>query len=186
MQRHPEVELRLEEANTHTLRNAVGRGASDIAFAFGAGVGFGPQAVSFVTAKLTVALVPASMQRMRAPGVRYLPLSDVQPSISLCMVRRRGDPSKVVQNLVALVRTPTRSANPSNRSCFRTAERSLRTDLFDWISPLAKADAGTSPPGNRRRRGSSRRAASRTGSRYGWRLRPALAILSKSGRGAPP
>ena len=65
--------------------------------------------VSFVAAGLGVALVPASMQQMQAPGVRYLPLSDVQASISLCMVWRRGDASKVVQNLVVLVRSTART-----------------------------------------------------------------------------
>ncbi len=65
--------------------------------------------VSFVAAGLGVALVPASMQQMQAPGVCYLPLSDVQASITLCMAWRRGDPSKVVQNLVTLVRSATRA-----------------------------------------------------------------------------
>ena len=65
--------------------------------------------VSFVAAELGVALVPASMQQMPAPGVCYLPLSDVQASTTLSMMWRRGDPSKVVQNLVALVRSTGRT-----------------------------------------------------------------------------
>ena len=65
--------------------------------------------ISFVAAGLGVALVPGSMQDVRASGVSYLPLSDVQASISLCLVWRRGDPSKVVQNLVSLVRSASRT-----------------------------------------------------------------------------
>ena len=65
--------------------------------------------ISFVAAGLGVALVPASMQDVRASGVSYLPLSDVEASISLCLVWRRADPSKVVQNLVTLVKSTSRT-----------------------------------------------------------------------------
>ena len=180
--RYPHVDLRLEEANTHKLLDAVGNGTLDVAFTHSgpelsaglnsevvkqealvaalpishqaaggpavrladlAGEPFilkpfsvGPELhrqvievcrkagfevrlgreapqiatiISFVAAELGVALVPDSMQQMRAPGVCYLPLSDVQASISLSMVWRRGDASKVVQNLVALVRSTART-----------------------------------------------------------------------------
>ncbi len=180
--RYPHVALRLEEANTHRLLDAIGRGTLDVVFThsgleLSAGLSsevvkqepliaalpinhpaadgsavrlaelagdpfilkpfdIGPELhrqvveacrkagfearlgreapqiatiVSFVAAELGVALVPDSMQQMQAPGVRYLPLSDVQASITLCMVWRRGDPSKVVQNLVALVRSTGRA-----------------------------------------------------------------------------
>ena len=60
--------------------------------------------ISLVAAELGVALVPVSMQQIRAPGVVYLPLDDVQASIKLCLIWRRNDASKVVQNFVSLVR----------------------------------------------------------------------------------
>ena len=175
---YPHVELALEEANTHKLLDAVGRGTLDVAFthsgleqdtelscmavkvesliaalpnahpkagdctlrlaelandlfilkprsvgpelhkqalaacrAVGFEIKLGREApqlatiISFVAAELGVALVPASMQQVRAPGVSYLPLSDVQASITLCMVWRRGGVSKVVKNFISLVRS---------------------------------------------------------------------------------
>ncbi len=179
--RYPEVELLLEEGNTHALLQGVEAGTLDVAFTHSrsregmplnvlpvrveplvavlpvahrhAGddavrlsalstdtfimkrrsvgpelhrtvveacrsVGFEPRlgreapqlatVISFVAAELGIALVPASMQQVRAPGVIYRPIGDVEASITLCLVWRRVDASKVVQNLVSLVRDTTR------------------------------------------------------------------------------
>ena len=67
--------------------------------------------ISFVAAELGIALVPASMQQLRAAGVAYLPTGDVQASISLCLAWRRTEASKVVQNFVILVREASRNAS---------------------------------------------------------------------------
>ena len=64
--------------------------------------------VSFVAAELGVALVPASMQHVRAAGVSYVPLGDVHPSVNLHLVWRRQEASQVVRNFVALVRKASR------------------------------------------------------------------------------
>ena len=66
--------------------------------------------ISFVAAELGVALVPISMQQIRAPGVAYRPIEDVQASILLCLVWRRIEASRVVQNFVSLVRDTTRQS----------------------------------------------------------------------------
>ena len=60
--------------------------------------------VSFVAAELGVALVPASMQQIRAAGVAYVPTEDVQASVELQLVWRRQESSQVATNFVALVR----------------------------------------------------------------------------------
>ncbi len=66
--------------------------------------------ISFVAAELGIALVPASMQQVRAPGVAYRPIEDIEASITLCLVWRRADASKVVQNFVSLVRDTNRQS----------------------------------------------------------------------------
>ncbi len=70
--------------------------------------------VSFVAAELGVALVPASMQQVRAAGVAYVPIEDVQASVDLNLVWRRQEASQVAQNFVALVRQASRQAAPSD------------------------------------------------------------------------
>ncbi len=76
--------------------------------------------VSFVAAELGVALVPASMQQVRAAGVAYLPMEDVQASIKLCLVWRRHEASKVVQNFVSLVRSASWQGTPAAHPCAGT------------------------------------------------------------------
>jgi len=60
--------------------------------------------ISFVAAELGVSLVPSSMQQIRAEGVVYLPLSDVQAQVTLSLVWRRDEKSLVVRHFVSLAK----------------------------------------------------------------------------------
>ncbi len=62
-------------------------------------------ALSLVAAGLGIAIVPASIGRMRMEGVSYCPIrGDAQPQAVLNLASRRGDPSPVVRNFAGLVR----------------------------------------------------------------------------------
>lgn len=56
--------------------------------------------VSFVAAGLGVAVVPESVQHVRIPGVRYLPLTDVNTTIDLLVAWRSQAPQGVVQQVL--------------------------------------------------------------------------------------
>lgn len=60
--------------------------------------------VSFVAAGLGVALVPASVQSVRIPGVVYLPLSDVHPSIGLVAAWRSEGPEGAIAQALRRLR----------------------------------------------------------------------------------
>ncbi len=60
--------------------------------------------ISFVAAGLGVSLVPASMQQIRADGVAYLPISDVQAQVTLSLVWRRDERSLVARHFVSIVK----------------------------------------------------------------------------------
>lgn len=60
--------------------------------------------VSFVAAGLGVALVPASVQSVRIPGVVYLPLSDVHPSIDLVAAWRSEGPEGAIAQALRRLR----------------------------------------------------------------------------------
>ncbi|MGG5823530.1 LysR substrate-binding domain-containing protein [Falsiroseomonas sp. HW251] len=67
-------------------------------------------ALSLVAIGLGIALVPASMRRVTMDGVAYQTLRGSRlPRAFLGLATRRGDPSPVVQNFVALVRRTVRS-----------------------------------------------------------------------------
>jgi DNA-binding transcriptional LysR family regulator len=57
--------------------------------------------VSFVAAGIGVALVPASVQSVRIPGVVYLPLRDTHPSIDLVVAWRTDGPEGVIAQTLA-------------------------------------------------------------------------------------
>jgi DNA-binding transcriptional LysR family regulator len=52
--------------------------------------------VSFVAAGIGVALVPASVQSVRIPGVVFLPLSDLHPTVDLVVAWRTDGPQGVI------------------------------------------------------------------------------------------
>ena len=60
--------------------------------------------ISFVAAELGVSLVPSSMQQIKADGVVYLPISDVQAHVTLSLVWRRDEKSLVVKHFVSLTK----------------------------------------------------------------------------------
>ena len=60
--------------------------------------------ISFVAAELGVSLVPSSMQRIRAEGVVYLPLSDMQAHVTLSLVWRSNEKSPVAKHFVSLTK----------------------------------------------------------------------------------
>jgi len=61
--------------------------------------------LGFVAAGLGVALVPASLQRMKMDGVVYRGLSGAhQPKVILTLASRRGDPSAVVRQFLKVVK----------------------------------------------------------------------------------
>jgi DNA-binding transcriptional LysR family regulator len=63
--------------------------------------------LGLVSAGLGIALVPASMQRVRVDGVTYRRLTSAgRPTAVLNFALRRGDPSAVVRNFFDLVRRP--------------------------------------------------------------------------------
>lgn len=67
--------------------------------------------LGLVSAGLGVALVPASMQRVRMDGVAYRRLMPAErPTALLNLVLRRGDPSTVVRNFSDLARRAARGA----------------------------------------------------------------------------
>lgn len=60
--------------------------------------------VSLVAAGMGVALVPASLRKMRRTGVRYRPLAERSPGVEVGVAWRRGDDSPAVRGFVALAR----------------------------------------------------------------------------------
>lgn len=57
--------------------------------------------VSFVAAGIGVALVPASVQSVRIPGVVYLPIKGTEPSIDLVVAWRTDGPEGVIAQTLA-------------------------------------------------------------------------------------
>ena len=62
-------------------------------------------AISLVVAGLGVALLPASVAYLHRTGLTLLPLSEPAPRTELAVVSRRNDPSPVLENFLAIVRT---------------------------------------------------------------------------------
>ncbi|MBS0321832.1 MAG: LysR family transcriptional regulator [Proteobacteria bacterium] len=65
--------------------------------------------VSLVAAGMGVALVPASLHRMRRTGVVYRPLVEKSPAVEVGLVQRARDDSPLVQAFVADARTVART-----------------------------------------------------------------------------
>ena len=62
-------------------------------------------AISLVAAGFGIALLPASVQHLHRDGVEYRPLQEPAPRTELAVVSRLDDPSPVLQNFLAIVRT---------------------------------------------------------------------------------
>ncbi len=58
--------------------------------------------ISLVSARMGIALVPASLQNLGRTGVRYLKLSGEPPVIETGLIWRRDDPSPTLNHLVAI------------------------------------------------------------------------------------
>ena len=71
-----------------------------------------PTIVSLVAAGMGVALVPASLRRMRRMGVVYRPLSEALPRVEMGLAWRAGDPSPALAAFVA----HARSARPAGEA----------------------------------------------------------------------
>jgi DNA-binding transcriptional LysR family regulator len=66
--------------------------------------------LNLVAAGLGIAIVPASLRRMRMDGVVYRPLAgDHRPVAPLLLATRRGDTGAVVRRFVDLVKHMARS-----------------------------------------------------------------------------
>jgi DNA-binding transcriptional LysR family regulator len=64
-----------------------------------------PSALGYVAAGLGISLTPASMRRMRLPGVSFHRISGpVQPKLPLILASRRGDPSPAGKRFVDLAK----------------------------------------------------------------------------------
>ena len=62
-------------------------------------------AISLVAAGLGLALLPASVAFLPRPGLIYRPLREPAPRTELAIVSRKLDPSPVLENFLAVVRT---------------------------------------------------------------------------------
>ena len=62
-------------------------------------------AISLVVAGLGIALLPASVAHLHRTGLTLLPLKEPAPRTELAVVSRRNDPSPVLENFLAIVRT---------------------------------------------------------------------------------
>ena len=62
-------------------------------------------AISLVVAGLGIALLPASVAHLHRTGLSLLPLKEPAPRTELAVVSRRNDPSPVLENFLAIVRT---------------------------------------------------------------------------------
>ena len=59
--------------------------------------------LGLVAAGLGISLLPASVENLRAPGLSYRPLNK-PPHMEMCVAYRKGDPSQVLANFLAVVR----------------------------------------------------------------------------------
>jgi DNA-binding transcriptional LysR family regulator len=64
--------------------------------------------VSLVASGMGVALVPASLRRMRRTGVVYRPLTQKSPAVEIGLVQRAGDDAPLVRAFVAEARAAAR------------------------------------------------------------------------------
>ncbi|HEX4180773.1 MAG TPA: LysR family transcriptional regulator [Caulobacteraceae bacterium] len=62
--------------------------------------------ITLVAAELGVSIVPASMSRMRIPGVAYCAIAGEAPIARLALAHRRGETSPVVRNFIARAAAP--------------------------------------------------------------------------------
>jgi DNA-binding transcriptional LysR family regulator len=62
-----------------------------------------PTILAFVAAGLGVALLPASVQSIRWPGVVFRPLSDIESNSVLALAWRKGKASPVVEKFINVV-----------------------------------------------------------------------------------
>ncbi|MEU6536963.1 LysR substrate-binding domain-containing protein [Streptomyces sp. NPDC047000] len=67
-------------------------------------------ALTLVGGGLAVALVPASLRRVRIPGVVYRPLADVAPATRLVGAFRRGETSPAVRTVIRRMREAASAA----------------------------------------------------------------------------
>jgi DNA-binding transcriptional LysR family regulator len=72
--------------------------------------------ISLVAAGMGVALVPASLMKLRRTGVVYRPLADARPRIELGIAWRRGDDAPAVRAFVGLARTAAHGARAQPRA----------------------------------------------------------------------
>jgi len=60
--------------------------------------------LGLVAAGIGISLLPASVENLRAPGLSYRPLKKPSPQMEMSVAYRKGDPSRVLANFLALVR----------------------------------------------------------------------------------
>jgi len=65
--------------------------------------------LGLVAAGIGISLLPASVENLRAPGLRYRPLRKPAPMMEMAVAYRRDDPSRVLANFLALVRELSRT-----------------------------------------------------------------------------
>lgn len=120
------IPLRRLAAETFILYGPPGTGMYDTIIAACHAAGFNPKVgnlgastqqgprigstLSLVAAGLGITFVPASLQRMNIEGVAYRRVKATVPPIAkLSLASRRGDPSEVVKQFVALVRNAAKA-----------------------------------------------------------------------------
>lgn len=64
--------------------------------------------LGLVGAGMGISLLPMSVENLRAPGLRYRPLKKPAPQMEMAVAYRRGDPSRILANFLALVRKLSR------------------------------------------------------------------------------
>jgi DNA-binding transcriptional LysR family regulator len=64
--------------------------------------------LGLVAAGLGISLLPASVESLRAPGLSYRPLKKVSVLMEMAVAYRKGDPSRVLANFLAVVRELSR------------------------------------------------------------------------------
>jgi DNA-binding transcriptional LysR family regulator len=114
------ISLKRLAGETFILYGPPGTGMYDATIAACRAAGFSPRVgqqapritstLSLIAAGLGIALVPASLKRMNMDGVAYRRLTGtVKPKAVLNLASRRGDPSSVVRQFIALVKRAAKS-----------------------------------------------------------------------------